>query len=307
MQIVFIVLKLLIVLIFLIMFIRRPTVVWGIGLLTVTTAALLDTLLGTFNREELLAEMGFFFYVISGALLAGAATWFWGLARPWLSREETRLAATPPAAAVLPRMTTPVTTAPAPTPPPFPKPALKLPPALPADHVDQFAAAGYDRQMLYEEIRQRFSHADLRDLMFDLEINELDVATVGQSMDELIVNVMDAADRDGNAATVALAVERILTPPPPEHLPRLEKLNAESPRTVIRHYLLAHYSVEQLQQFAAELGIDWEQLAAGDKKDKTRDLLLYLYRRNRIDDLLQAMRAAAAPPKRQRGKKTTEG
>lgn len=300
MQIAFIVLKLLVVLVFLIMFIRRPTVVWGIGLLTVTTAALLDTLLGTFNREQLLGEMGFFFYVISGALLAGGATWFWGLARPWLARDETPTAAAPQPAPAL------ATAAPVgPVAPPPAKPAPKLPPALPADHVDQFAAAGYDRQMLYEEIRQRFSHADLRDLMFDLEINELDVATVGQSMDELIVGVMDAADRDGAASTVALAVERILTPPPPEHLPRLEKLSAESPRTVIRHYLLAHYSVEQLQQFAADLGIDWEQLAAGDKKDKTRDLLLYLYRRNRIDDLLQAMRAAAAPPKRQRRKGTT--
>lgn len=302
MQIAFIVLKLLVVLVFLIMFIRRPTVVWGIGLLTVTTAALLDTLLGTFNREELLAELGFFFYVISGALLAGAATWFWGLARPWLARDATPVPAPPPQAAP-PTLTTTVAAAPAPP----PKPAPKLPPPLPADHVDQFAAAGYDRQMLYEEVRQRFSHADLRDLMFDLEINELDVATVGQSMDELIVGVMDAADRAGNASTVALAVERILTPPPPEHLPRLEKLSAESPRTVIRHYLLAHYSVEQLQQFAADLGIDWEQLAAGDKKDKTRDLLLYLYRRNRIADLLQAMRAAAAPPKRKRRKPDAEG
>ncbi len=292
-----VILKLLVVLIFLIMFIRRPTVVWGIGLLTVTTAVLLDTLLGTFNREQLLADLGFFFYVISGVLLAGAATWFWGLVRPWLGRDETPIAAAPSLPAAV-RATAAV----AAVAPPPPKPAPKLPPALPPDHVDQFAAAGYDRQMLYEEVRQRFSHADLRDLMFDLEINELDVATVGQSMDELIVGVMDAADRDGNASTVSLAVERILTPPPAEHLPRLEKLSADSPRTVIRHYLLAHYSVEQLQQFAADLGIDWEQLPAGDKKDKTRELLLYLYRRNRLGDLLQAMRAAAAPPKRRQRK-----
>lgn len=54
-----VILKLLVVLFFLIMFIRRPSAVWGIGLLTVTTAALLDTLLGTFNREEMLAELGF--------------------------------------------------------------------------------------------------------------------------------------------------------------------------------------------------------------------------------------------------------
>jgi hypothetical protein len=82
------ILKLLIVLAFLIIFIRRPSVVWGIGLLTVTTAALLDTLLGTFNREELLAELGFFFYVISGVLLAGAATWFWGVVQPLLGRSQ---------------------------------------------------------------------------------------------------------------------------------------------------------------------------------------------------------------------------
>lgn len=292
-----VILKLLVVLIFLIMFIRRPTVVWGIGLLTVTTAVLLDTLLGTFNREELLAELGFFFYVISGVLLAGAATWFWGVVRPWLPNgTEPVVAASHPAVASSP---TPFPAAqPAET--AAPRPAPKLPPPLPADHVDQFAEGGYDRQMLYEEIRRHFSHTDLRDLMFDLEINEMDVVTVGQSMDELIVRVMDAADQEGKASTMAMAVERILTPPPPEYLPRLEKLSADSPRTVIRHYLLAHYNMEQLQQFAVKLEIDWEQLEAGDKRDKTRDLLLYLYRRGRIDDLLSVMRDAEAPKRRRR-------
>lgn len=299
------ILKLLVVLLFLVQFIRRPTVAWGIGLLTVTTAALLDTLLGTFNREELLAEMGFFFYVISGALLAGAAAWLWGVVRPWLpgganAQPAATLPTTPtiaPAVAVAPP---PIADAP-------PAPTPKLPPPLPPDHVDDFAQTGYDRQMLFEEVRRRFSSADLRDLMFDLSINELDVTTVGQSMDELIVRIMDTADRDGRASTVALAVERILTPPPPQHLPRLEKLSADSPPTVLRHYLLAHYSVEQLQQIAADLGVDWEQLEAGDKKDKTRDLLLYLYRRNRIDDLLAHLRALAAPKRRRKNKPTADG
>ncbi len=182
---------------------------------------------------------------------------------------------------------------PAKTEAPHPAPQPKLPPPLPADHVDQYAEAGYDRQMLYEEIRQRFSRADLSDLMFDLDVNELDVATVGQSMDELIVRVMDAADRDGQASTVALAVERILTPPSAEHLPRLEKLAVDSPRTVLRHYLLANYTVEELQLLADNLGIDWEQLEGSDKRAKTRALLLYLYRRDRLAELLDAMRAGA--------------
>ena len=319
MQIAFTVLKLLVVLVFLAKFLRRPSLVWGIGLLTVTTAVLLDTLLGTFDRDALLAEMGFFFYVIAGALLAGSAAWFWGVVRPLLpgSAGVTSAARQDPLPNPLPQgegtrgplpnpapwgegtrgpLPNPLprgegTISPAPLPPRSPAPAPVIPPPRPADHEDGYAVAGYDRQMLYEEIRHRFSHDDLQDLMFDLDVNELDVVVPGQTNDELIIRVMDAADDSGQTGAVALAVERILTPPPPEYLPRPEKLSVESPRTVIRHYLLAHYSVEQLQQLAADLGIDWEQLDAGTKKDKTRALLLYLYRRNRLADLLHAIQA----------------
>ena len=298
MQIAFTVLKLLIVLIFLVKFLRRPSVVWGIGLLTVTTAVLLDTLLGTFDRDALLGELGFFFYVIAGALLAGSAAWFWGVVRPWLPGG---------AAAAHSAVLTPMTSLRAPDARPVqpaPLPAAEMPtlspraaavpvvpPPRPPGHEDGYAVAGYDRQMLYEEIHHRFSRDDLQDLLFDLDVNELDVVVPGQTNDELIVRIMDAADDNGQTGAVALAVERILTPPPPEYLPRPEKLSSESPRTVIRHYLLAHYSVEQLQQLAGELGIDWEQLDTGTKKDKTRALLLYLYRRNRIADLLHAIQA----------------
>ena len=296
MQIVFVVLKLLVVLVFLVRFLRRPSVVWGIGLLTVTTAVLLDALLGTFDRDALLAELGFFFYVIAGALLAGSAAWFWGVLRPLLpdSALTNRVVAGTPAI-------TPAVPAPMPAPPETH--TVPLPPARPAGlraagHEDGYATAGYDRQMLYEEIRRRFSRDDLQDLMFDLDVNELDVVVPGQTNDELIVRVMDAAEDNGQTGAVALAVERILTPPPPEYLPRPEKLSVESPRTVIRHYLLAHFNVEQLQATAARLGIDWEQLDAGTKKDKVRGLLNYLYRRNRVDELLTLLReepAADAP------------
>lgn len=303
MQIVFVVLKLLVVLLFLVRFLRRPSVVWGIGLLTVTTAVLLDTLLGTFDRDALLAELGFFFYVIAGALLAGAAAWVWGVLRPLLpastgdavawQESDSRGVATPAAhQAPLPN---PLpqgegTAAPAPLPPRPPAPAPTPPPPRPPGHEDGYATAGYDRQMLYEEIRRRFSRDDLQDLMFDLDVNELDVVVPSQTNDEMIVRIMDAAEDNGQTGAVALAVERILTPPPPEYLPRPEKLSVESPRTVIRHYLLAHYTVEQLQAMAARLGIDWEQLDAGTKKDKVRGLLNYLYRRNRVETLLDLLR-----------------
>ena len=74
-------LKLLVVLAFLVMFIRRPTIAWGIGLLTVTTAVLLDTILGTFGREQTQEDLGFFFYIITGALFGGGAFWLWSVLR----------------------------------------------------------------------------------------------------------------------------------------------------------------------------------------------------------------------------------
>ena len=38
-----------------------------------------------------------------------------------------------------------------------------------------------------------------------------------------------------------------------------------------------------------EMDIDWEQLDAGAKREKVRSLLQYLYRRNRIADLISLM------------------
>ena len=101
---------------------------------------------------------------------------------------------------------------------------------------------------------------------------------------------MDQAEENGQSGALALAVERILTPPPPENLPRLEKIDAASPATILRHYLLAHFNLAQLQQMAADMEVDWDELDTGNKKTKVRSLLLYLYRRNRIHHLITYLR-----------------
>ncbi|RMG89799.1 MAG: hypothetical protein D6706_20630 [Chloroflexi bacterium] len=261
------VIKLLIVVLFLVMFLRRPSLVWGVGLLTVTTAVLLDTVLGTFGREEMLAQLGFFFYVISGFLFAGAAFWLLGLLRPMTESAVFPVAASSPVR------------------------QHQLSPSRPLRRVEGTNTA-FDRQMLYDEIRQRFGREDILDLIFDLGINENDVMALDQPMNQLIVSLMDLAEQRGQMGALALAVERILTPPPPENLPRLEKITADSPPTILRHYLLTHYNLEQLATMAQALGIDWEQIGGWSKKTKVRELLLYLYRRNRIDELVAEMRQA---------------
>lgn len=273
-MIVILIIEILVVIIFLIMFLRRPSLTWGVGLLSVTTAVLLDSFLSTFNRAQMLDELGFFFYVIAGGLVGGMAVWMWGILKP--VRGETAVSSPPP-----PTPTMPVGTLTAVTTPP---PPLEV-------TFDEGTA--FDRQMLYEEIRTRFGHEDVLDLMFDLSINENDVATLDQNVNQLIVNIMDTAQRNGQTSALTLAVERILTPILPDLLPRPEKIDVTSPPTILRYYLLANYSLTGLREMSAQLGIDWEQIAGDNKKAKVRNFLLYLYRRNRIDELIQLLHASS--------------
>ena len=265
------ILKILVVIGFLLYFLRRPSVISAIGLLTVTTAVLLDTVLGTFDREVVLGQLGFFFYVISGFLLAGAAIWIGAVSRPlWGEQLYLRHAITEPKAAPLAtRQFTPL--------------------------VDEMNDTPIDRQMLYEEIRKRLGFDDLFDLMFDLEIYENDIMTLPQDTTELIVNIMDYCEMRGLNHQLALAVERIITPPPPDHMPRLEKITSDALPTILRHFLLANYSFADLQRIAEVLAIDWEQLDRHNKKSFVRNLLLHLQRRNETPRLIEVMHNVVTP------------
>lgn len=254
--------KLLVVIIFLVMFLRRPSLPWGVGLLTVSTAVLLDTFLGTFNRELLLEQLGFFFYVIAGGLMGGTAFWFLSLfGGHWLPLRQ-------PATAVTLLPSTADDT------------AVSLGP------VTDSAGVSYDLSLIYQDIQKRFGREDLLDLMFDVEIPETAVMPLHQGLDELSRAIINYAAQNDKVGQLALAVERILTPPIPSNLPRLEKLNSRSPRASLRYYLLAHYNLEKLQRLIGRLGVDGEQLEGSEKRAKVRELLLYLYRRNRIDELI---------------------
>ncbi|MCL4261722.1 MAG: hypothetical protein KJ069_00835 [Anaerolineae bacterium] len=271
--------KLFVVVVFLVMFLRRPSLPWGVGLLTVTTAVLLDTILGTFDRAALLAELGFFFYFIGGVLVGGGAFWLLGVLWPHLPQTSV------PAPAVAAQSVS-VKEFQAVVPPvngqPEPLPLVEA-----AANPDE---AAYDVAALLDDIQNRFGREDVLDLMFDLEIPETAVISLNQNLQVLAHDVVVYATRNGQTAQLALAIERILTPPPPEMLPRLEKLTPASPRASLRYVLLARYNLEKLQKMAARLGVDWEQLEGAEKRGKVREFLQYLYRRNRVDELLDLMR-----------------
>lgn len=266
--------KLLVVLFFLAMFIRGSRLVWGVGLLTVTTALLLDSFRLVFGDDSFLDEVGYFQDILRGVLFGGAALWLWGVLRPLASSDEKAIRAAPatvPLAAAPPTWTD----------------------NGPAVHGETDVAI--DRQMLYEQIRYQLGPSDVSDLLFDLRVNENDIIVPNEDVSQLVVRLMNLAERRGQMGELALAVERVLTPWPAERLPRLEKLSADSPPAVLRYYLLAHYNLEQLQTLSERLEIDWEELPGSGKKEKVRHLLLYLYRRNRIADLIEQMNAEAQP------------
>lgn len=266
------VLRFVVVIFFFVMFLRRPNVTWGIGLLTVTTAILLDAFVTILGGAEAVAALGFFRSALQGALFGGAAVWLWGVFRPLTA---TGMGAPAAAGGSFPSGQ------------PIPAAATRL---------RSQAGTVFDRQQMYDQLRRRFGREDVLDLIFDLGLNENDLIGLDGDMNQAITRLIDLAEAQGLTGALALAVERILTPPDPTSLPRLEKLSAESPPTILRHYLLAHYDLAGLQAAAAQLEIDWEQLNAGSKQTRVRSLLLYLYRRNRVHELITLMQAKAPPP-----------
>ncbi|MCP4421216.1 MAG: hypothetical protein GY805_31780 [Chloroflexi bacterium] len=265
-MLILLIIKFVVVAVFLFMFWRRPSIHWGVGLLTVLSAVLLDTFLGTFNQDDVLNQFGFFYYIIVGFLVGGTAYWLFALLRPFQAVEQVTSEPT----AVSPRSSTN---------------PIQFSPGTDESNTT------YDRQMMYEEIRDRLSREDVLDLLFDLNIQDNEVMTLQQELHPLIINLMQLTAKRNQTGQLALAVERILIPPAPETLPRLEKISVTSPPTILRHYLLAYYDMERLQKTAVSLNIDWEQLNLHSKKSTVRDLLHTLYRRDRIDELIAIMQA----------------
>ena len=249
--------RLIVVLFFLVMFVWRSRISWGVGLLSVSAVVLLDALSG----RGLLDDIGFFGFFIGGLVLAGALFW----ANDMLRGDNVAAESNSNAAEIVPFR-------------PNPRPTQA-----------QSTDAGFDRQLIYEQIRENLGPDDVLDLIYDLEMYENDVVNLSHSMPRVITGIMDEAELQGKTGQLGLAVERILTPIAPANLPRLEKLSADSPPSLIRQYLIANYSINGINAIARDVGVDYEELGTNSKKSRVRELLLYLKRRNDLPNLFAAM------------------
>jgi hypothetical protein len=109
---------------------------------------------------------------------------------------------------------------------------------------------------------------------------------------QVINRIIDTAIERGDTMLLATSVERCLTPIPPDHLPRLAKISEQTPHMVLRQFIIANYDLAALQQMCKQLKIDWEGLGTGPKKTRVRLMMLYLKRRNRMDELVKLIKSA---------------
>ncbi len=258
----FLIAKSLLIILFLVMFLRTNKPAWGIGLLTVTSAILLDTLLGTLGREQMLEELGFFFYIIAGALFAGATIWFWAIVKDFVFA--------PKKAAE----TDDVSTDSGPE----------------SDGLDSHREDMIDsHRQIIDRLQGNFTHDDLLDLIFDLGWFDDDLGLLQDENERFLISIIGMAEHRGQLDSLKLASDRMTTPIPPENLPRLEKLKHDSPPTLIRHFLLANYTLAELERMIEELDVDDDIGISRLKNNNVRYLLSDLYQKNRIGALIELM------------------
>ncbi|MFK7801557.1 MAG: hypothetical protein AB8G95_08005 [Anaerolineae bacterium] len=280
------ILEIIVIIFFLVMFFRQTNLVWAVGLLTASTAVLLNVTLNVFGNGANIASLGLWTQILGGLTFGGAAFWLWGLLQPNMGSGSVN--ATAPAYGAPPHSNSPA-------------PVVGVRSIM--DEVDsdltlseravsmRNETSEHDRHLLFDQIKHNLGPEDILDLIFDLEMAENEVIAPTKDMKQTIINIMDLAFERDLMSDLALAVERILTPVPPDHFPRLSRITVESPPTILRRYLLMFYDLDVLEEIAEALEIDWQRLGLSSKQQKVRNLLLWVRRRNRMSELIEVMQA----------------
>ena len=190
---IFLVTGIALILFFLVMFYRRSDFIWGVGLLAISSAVLLGVTRVVFNLDGSSAMTGLWLQLISGLIISGIALWFLGVLRPWMGDGFFPVGpdSQPSQAAV----------------------KLDGEQLLSRRAVGMSnSASEYDRQLLFDQIKQNLGLEDVLDLMFDVDMAENEVIAPTNDMTQTIHNMIDLALERDQISDLALAVERILTP-----------------------------------------------------------------------------------------------
>jgi hypothetical protein len=214
----------------------------------------------------MLEELGYFFYIIAGALFAGATIWLWAIIKDFAftPKKGAEAGDTSPDSGPV------------------------------SDGLNSHREDVIDNHwQIVDRLQGDLSHDDLLDLIFDLGWFDDDLGLLQGENERFIKRIIGLAEDRGQLESLKLASERIITPIPPENLPRLEKLKQDSPPTLLRHFLLANYTLVELEQMIEELDVDDDIGISRLKNSNVRYLLSDLYQKNRIGALIELIQQSS--------------
>ncbi len=132
---------------------------------------------------------------------------------------------------------------------------------------------------LRSEMSKRFNISQLRDLQFDLSYEAYQELDGIQSKSEMVLETIDWFIKRGRYQEVVDYVN--------EKLPK-KSMTFEWTELIQLHMALTeHFNLDNMHYISHILGVNWENLRGADKCDKSRELILHLWRIQCIDKLIE--------------------
>lgn len=100
---------------------------------------------------------------------------------------------------------------------------------------------------------------------------------------------LERLDEERDTLSKEIADSKSAETPTPDLSPTVEEPSAEYKRR-LRKQMDSYFSLSELRTICFDLGIDYEELPGGTKQNFTVGLIEYVIRRNRLPELLDALR-----------------
>ncbi len=164
-----------------------------------------------------------------------------------------------------------------------PKPAPKVADDRQSDRADVGPTPGQtQRDRLLELVVRCFNADEVRDLCFELGVNYNDLSGEGHIVKSR--ELLRYLERDGRIDEFVAACSR-LRPNAPWDTPAAPRDEPYDRRRLLR-LVVRYFNADELRDLCLELEVDFDNLPGVRKANKSRELLSYLKRDNRIEEFV---------------------
>ncbi len=138
----------------------------------------------------------------------------------------------------------------------------------------QFSATLYD---------QLLNHS-----VIDLAVNEARGTLLTTGRPDAAVPVLFMRLKDGRLWKGPAQAQTTISPAAPRTAasPSVDAVNFSDP-VALRKHIVTRYSLEEIRTLCSDIGVDYDNLAGEGKEAKARELISFLKRRGKLDDLIR--------------------